>query len=216
MLGLLGEALFPSRGSCPSCGREALWIECLPAPAALCLRCRRLLAGLFKWEEEPVRGYIHGDLPQLRGRIVQCSAIPQGLASALSSGGTAMMAQAASAIASHIPLPAYFAIERIYADAGESFTAAGRLSPLARAFAYACEAEFIGVVSAQAVMFPPFTGHSGKTRGIRRPPGYVLVVMQGAPQQQAEEMLASKLSGSNRIICAYAGAVCQAGREAVV
>ena len=214
-LGPLSSALSSARGSCPSCGKEALWVEGLPGPAALCLTCRRAFIELYRWEGGSLRPGAHGGLPRVRGRIVQRAAIPSGLASALCLGGAGMMAQAASAIASMIPLSAYMAVEGVYADAGETHESL-RLSPLARAFATASAAAFLGVASGQAGMDLASRSHSYMIRAARRPPRFALVVMQGETSLQAEERLAKRLPATSWFICAYVGRICQGGRGMVI
>ncbi len=216
LLAPLGEALFPSRGGCPSCGREAQWMESLPGSGALCLECRRALMGLFRWEGGPKgKGPFNGG-PCIRGRLVQCGSLSPGLDSALEKGGATILGQAALAMASIMPLDAYFSVEGVYAQAGPSSGAGARLSPFARALASACEADFLGIVPSRGAPAAVLQGSASGRRGKAMAPGCALVVMQGGFSRQAEEEAASRLTGTKRIICAYMGIFSQGGGATVI
>lgn len=212
----LADALFPVRGNCPSCGREALWAEVVPGQFALCLKCRRALMEIFRWEEASYGKEARNGCTRIRGRVVQCAGLSSALASALASGGSMALGQAASAIASLIPLQHYFSIEGVYADAGGARGTSARLSPYARALASACEADFLGIISAGARTEDafPYPVHGGRAEA--KAPFCALVAMQGESSPQEEERIASRLSGTKWVICAYVGALWQEGREAVI
>lgn len=216
LLDPLGEALFPSRGACPSCGREALWIDCLPGRGALCLKCRRAMMELFRWEDGPLGNACSGKGARTRGRISQCAALPPLLSIAIREGGPVIIGQAASAIASLMPFDAYFAVEGVYAQAGHPGGMSARLSPYARALAAACEADFLGIVPTVGVPLEDLAGSAYSMVRNARASGTALVVMQAGASRQGEEEMASRIPGTGRIIYAYLSALWQDGAAPVI